>query len=260
MSSGTTTRGQLATHYEHLRKRVNNVTIPDGLQKDLVSVAKAALDMHPITSPASAAAAILEADEVEERIKSLLPSPADILTNGFFRAPLFALVTLHNVVEFYGCMCPQEAIYEMPSLSDEDKGNRDVAVHVWFAEFIDCDRETILAAVDRFKSTRRSSDLMRRLDDPLSTNNPHTMQNPPPRGNPVSEIVNSADRDLHSGSVNLENQGDGHSPRLAEARTLSPAVPSDMAESDFNDSRKAKMSLTILKTTSLLGICPSRST
>ena len=85
----------------------------------------------------------------------------------------------------------------MLSLSDEDKGNRNVAVHVWFADFIDCDCETILAAVDRFKSTRRSSDLMSRLDEPPSTNNLRTKQNPPPRGIPVSEIVSSADRDLH---------------------------------------------------------------
>ena len=239
MSCGTTTRGQLATHYERLRKRVNNVTLPDGLQKDLVSVAKAALDIHPITSPASAAAAMSEAEEVEELIKSLLPSPADIRTNGFFRAPLFALVTLHNVVEFYGCKCPQEPIYEMLCLSDEDKGNKNVAVHVWFADFIDCDRETILAAVDRFKYTRHSSDLMPRLDGPPSTNNLRMKQNPPPRGTPVSEIVNSADRDLHLGSVNCDNQGEGHSPRLTEARTLSLAVPSDMAERNFNDSQKA---------------------
>ena len=238
MSSGIPTRGQLATHYERQRKRVNNVTLPDGLQKDLVSVAKAALDMHPITSPASAAAAMPDAEEVEELIKSLLPSPAHILTNGFFRAPLLALVTRH-FVGFYGCKCPQEPIYEMLSLSDEGKGNRNVAVHVWFADFIDYDRETILAAVDRFKSTRRSSDLMRLLDDPPSTSYPRTKQNPPPEGTPVSEIVNSADRDLHSGSVNRENQGDRHSPRLTEPRTLSPAVPSDMIESDFNDSRKA---------------------
>ena len=100
MSSSIKTRSQLATHYERLTKRANNVTLPDGLQKDLVSVAKVALDMHPITSPASAAAPMPDTEEVEELIKSLLPSLADILTNGFFRAPLFALVTLHNVVEF----------------------------------------------------------------------------------------------------------------------------------------------------------------
>ena len=131
-----------------------------------------------------------DAEEVEELIKSLPPSPADILNNRFFRAPLFALVTLHNVVEFYGCKCPQDPIYEMLCLSDEDKGNKNVAVHVWFADSIDCDRETILAAVDRFKSTRRSSDLLRCLDDPPSTNNLRRKHNPPPRGTPVSEIVN----------------------------------------------------------------------
>ena len=85
------------------------------------------------------------------------------------------------------------------SLSDEDKGNRNVSVYVWFGDFIDGDRGTILAAVDCLKSTRRSSDLMRRLDDPLSTNNPRTKQKTPPGGTPVSEIVNSADRDLYSG-------------------------------------------------------------
>ena len=130
MRSGTTTRSQLATHYERLRKRANNVTLPDVLQKDMVSVAKAALDMHQITNPASATAAMPDAEELEELIKSLPPSPADMLASGFFRAPLFALVNLHNVVEFYGCNCSKELIYEMLSLSDEEKGNRNVAVHV----------------------------------------------------------------------------------------------------------------------------------
>lgn len=74
--------------------------VPDGLRKGLVSVAKSAFDMYPITSPASASAAMPEAEDVEELLKSLLPSPVDIFINRYFRAPLFVLVTLRNVAAF----------------------------------------------------------------------------------------------------------------------------------------------------------------
>ena len=106
MSSGTTTRGQLSAHYDRLKRRVETVTLREGLLKELVGVAKDVLDMYPIDGSASASATMPDPDEVEECMQSLLPSPVEVFTNAFFRSPLFALVTLFKIADFYGCVAP----------------------------------------------------------------------------------------------------------------------------------------------------------
>ena len=155
MRSGATTRGQLLTHYERLKKRVENMRLSDALQTDLVAVAKAVLGIYPILSSSSTSSRMPDAEELEERIQNLLTSPVDIFNDRFFRAPLFPVVTFHNAAAFYGWVCPQEPIFDMLNLSDDDKSNNNGAIHAWFTESMGCDRETNLAAVDRFRNHSR---------------------------------------------------------------------------------------------------------
>ena len=68
--------------------------------------------MYPIDGSASASANFPDFDEVKEFMQSLLPSPVEVLTNAFFRSPLFALVTFFKIADFYGCIASQDPLYD----------------------------------------------------------------------------------------------------------------------------------------------------
>lgn len=206
----------------------------EGYQKDLVHVVKAALDMFLIPYAASTQSTMPEPEEVEELLKTFLPSPVETITVLFFRAPLYAIVTLYNVAQFYGCVCPQEPSYHLLAFSDEDRGNKNVAVHVWFADFIGCDRETVLASVERFKETRNAPDLHRRLNLPLFRRNPPTEQDVPSENTPTDEGRTVARQGFGVGCVHHDGEAVRWPTPRGEVRT-SPSRP----ESDADDSMKA---------------------
>lgn len=110
MSSGTTTRGQLAAHFDLLKRRVDTVTVCDELLAELVGVGKVLLDMYPIDSASAASTAIPDSDEVAKFMHSLLHSPVEVLTDSFFRAFLFALVSLVKIADLYGFFAPQDPL------------------------------------------------------------------------------------------------------------------------------------------------------
>lgn len=116
------------------------------------------LDMHPIDSADTASSMTPESEEVEVLMQSLLPSPAEILTDSFFRSPTFALVPLLKVAKFYGSLTLQDQLHDCLLLSDADRYNKIIAAHVWFADFIGCDSGTILACVARYKMTHCATD------------------------------------------------------------------------------------------------------
>lgn len=110
-----------------------------------------------------------------------------------------------DVPAFYGCVCPQELIFDMLNLSDDDKSNTNVAIHVWFADFIDFNRETIFAAVDCFKTTRGSPDLIRRLSARACLNDPRTVEGVPSGNITRPESENAPDPHSRNDSVDHEN-------------------------------------------------------
>lgn len=75
MSTGSTTRGQLAAHYDCIKRRLDTVKLRNGLQMNLLGVAKAALEMFPIDA-SFPTTTLPDPDEVAELITSLLPSPS----------------------------------------------------------------------------------------------------------------------------------------------------------------------------------------
>ena len=238
MSSGTTTRAQVSAHYDRLKRRVETVIPNDNLLKEPVGVANAVLDMFPIYGAASASAAMPDAEEVEKFMQSLLPSPVEVFTDSFFRAPLFALVSLYKVADLYGCVDPQYPLYGHLDLSDVDRANKNIVAHVWFAHFLGCDGETILACVARYKDSRGTPDSLRRLSTDPSSAKPRHEQAQPSVNTPGNQGNDVQNPSSGSGSINREEAV--NAPRLrAETRPASSLEPSDVLESDSNDSRKA---------------------
>ena len=252
MSSGTTTRGQLFAHYDRLKRRVDTVTVRDDLLTELVGVAKAVLDMYQIESSDSASTAIPDHDEVAEFMQSLLPSPVEVLTDSFFRSPLFALVSLFKVADLYGCFAPQDPIYYHLELSHSERNNKNIAAHVWFADFLGCDSETILASVARYKESRGTPDSSRRLAVATPGADPRTEEAQPLENTPRDSRNTVQRPDAGSGSINREEEVE--TPRRrAENRPPSSHVPSDAGQSDSDDSRKATNVLQYFKDNKFTG-------
>ena len=157
------------------------------------------------------------------------------------------MVTLHKFAAFYCCVCPQEPIFDTVNPPDDDKSNKNVAIHIWFANFIDCDRETILAAVDRFKITRGSPNLIRRLPVHACLNDPRTEQGVPSGYITAPEREKAPDPHSHSGSVDHEKQANRTALRRTKLRPPPSSTPSDVVQSDSNESRKATNVFNYLK-------------
>ena len=238
MSSGTTTRAQVSAHYDRLKRRVETVIPREDLLKELVDVAKAVLDMFPIDGSASASTAMPDPEEVEEFMQSLLPSPVDVFTDSFFRAPLFALVSLYKVADLYGCVAPQYPLYGHLELTDVERANKNIAAHVWFADFLGCDGETILACLARYKDSRGTPDSLRRLTVKISSADTRTEQAQLSVNTPRAQKNDVERPDSGSGSINREDEVEAPR-RRAENRPPSSNVPSEAGHSDGDDSRKA---------------------
>ena len=123
-------------------------------------------------------------------------------------------------------------------LSEADRNNKNIAAHVWFADILGCDSETILASVARYKDSHGTADSLRRLAvTPLSAD-PRTEQALPSDNRPRASRSTVQRPDSGSGSINRDDEVD--TPRR-RAENLTPVshVPSDARHSDGDDSRKA---------------------
>ena len=238
MSSRTTTRGQLSAHYDRLKRRVETVTLREGLVKELVGVAKAALDMYPIDGSVSASAAMPDPYKVQEFMQSLLPSPFEVFTNSFIRSPFLALVTLFKIADFYGCVAPQDPLHDHLELGQADRNNKNIAAHVWFADFLGCDSETIFESVARYKDSGGTADSLRRLAVDHPSADPRTEQALTSDNRPRASRNTAQRPDSGSGSINRDDEV-GAPRRKAENLTPASHVPSDAGQSDGDDSRKA---------------------
>lgn len=67
MSTGTTIRGRLAALYDHIKCRVDTAKLRNGLQMDLLGVAKAVLEIFPVDE-SSPTTTLPDPDEVAERM------------------------------------------------------------------------------------------------------------------------------------------------------------------------------------------------
>ena len=154
MSTGTQTRGQLVSRYDRLKRRVQTVKLPQGLFLDILDVTRATLDMFPITAgQPSTGLELPSSEDVESFITDLLPSPAAVLTESFYQAHLFAVACLYEAPELYECFPGIESVMESLGFSAEEYSNKSIRTHVWLAELLGCDKDTIMAAVGMYKSS-----------------------------------------------------------------------------------------------------------
>ena len=234
MSSNTQTRGQIVARYERLKKRMEIVKVSDDMSKSLIGVAKTTIEMFPVTATAPATTVSMPSwDDAEAFMKSLAPSPSEVFTEDFFKRPLFPVVTLHDVAKFYGCPPIPEVIIESLGLSPQERENKNIKIHIWFADFLECDRDMILDVVRSYKSHRGSS----------STTRPFPVS-------PVPRIEAQMTRDVTVPDQNRGPQRDARSEipipsgsRVVRDQTITQGVNNrnspDVAAHDTNDSRKA---------------------
>eukprot|EP00172_Hildenbrandia_rubra_P000740 Plantae.Rhodophyta-Hildenbrandia_rubra.ctg14051.p1 GENE.Plantae.Rhodophyta-Hildenbrandia_rubra.ctg14051~~Plantae.Rhodophyta-Hildenbrandia_rubra.ctg14051.p1 ORF type:complete len:269 (-),score=29.64 Plantae.Rhodophyta-Hildenbrandia_rubra.ctg14051:865-1671(-) len=232
MPSNAQTRGQVAARYERLKKRMEIVKASDDMSKPLIEIAKMTLEMFPVTA-AAAAASMPKWQDAQSFMKSLTPSPSEVFTDDFFKRPLFPVVTLHDVAKFYGCPPIQDSVFGPLALPAEDSNSKNVKIHVWFADFLECEKDLILDVVRSYKAHRGASGIARRF--PIS---------------PAPVIQDQEAQDVAAPAPERVQESNARSetPRLHDPRALrdQTAIFSDntrnapyAATSDNDDSRKA---------------------
>ena len=100
----TATRAQVSAHYDRLKRSVTIIEPSSEKGKHICDVALYILTLYPIAEATgnSTTMVLPPVDEVKETMRSLLPSPKEILTVELLRAPLFPLALLRDVATFYG--------------------------------------------------------------------------------------------------------------------------------------------------------------
>ena len=146
----SSTRSQASSRFERLKKRTEVVSVKGEIATTIIRVSKTILDLNPPESRGSA-------EEIELLLKSLLPAPVQVLTQDFFSAPLFPVVFLKDVSDFYGCAALADDLKRELILSEADAANKNIMAHVWFSSLLYCDKRTVLEVVDMYKVTRGSA-------------------------------------------------------------------------------------------------------
>lgn len=68
-------------------------------------------------------------------MKSLMPSPEDILNEGFLRSPLFPVALLRDLATLYDFGDIADGLVTALELSLLEAANKSILTHVWFAHF-----------------------------------------------------------------------------------------------------------------------------
>lgn len=121
------------------------------------------LDIYPLSDPSDGSAqALPDPSEVCETLSSLLPSPDTVLTEEFIKSPLFPVTLSRDIAKLFGFGDVSDDVVTHLGLSDLDRGNESVMTHVWFLTFLGYDVDTIQTALELYRRTRGSPNLLRR--------------------------------------------------------------------------------------------------
>ncbi len=108
----------------------------------LVTAARNVLEQFPLVAEPEAGASSSASDlqpvdpkEVAEMLVGLLPSPHSLLTDEFYRAPLFPVVLLKDVADLYSFYHIPDEPFELFTENPAVQQNPSALVHVWFANF-----------------------------------------------------------------------------------------------------------------------------
>ena len=157
----TATHAQMTARCDRLKRSAAIIEPSSEKGKELRDVALYILNLDPIGEATGTSTTVVlpPVDEVKESMRSLLPSPEDILTVELLRSPLFPVALLRDVATLYRFDDVPDGLRSALELSAGDIDNRSIMTHVWFSHFFRCSHDTIRAAVDIYRRTRGSPNL-----------------------------------------------------------------------------------------------------
>lgn len=162
----SSTRGQIAVQYARLKKSVTLVQRTNDFGKQLSDSALYLLDIFPLSGSTEGPSQTLpDAEDVQGTPRSLMRVPEQILTEELIKAPLFPISLVRDVAKLFNFGNLQEITIKSLELNDLDKRNKSLMAHLWFLEFLNCDVETMKAALALFRHTRGSPNLLQRTQD-----------------------------------------------------------------------------------------------
>ena len=235
------------TLYERLLKRAKAVRLTGEIAISLISAAKTTLELYPMDSSESSPRP--PAEEVEAFMRTLLPSPAEIFTEQFIRSPLFPVVLLGDVANFYGSAPPHESFMEALGLSDYEVGSENIMAYVWFAHFAGCDTEFTRGVIECYKRTRgspntlisRSAEIQGYARVPQNTQR-QTQSPPSQAARDWAQIFSQSQGHSQGSNENASSEYPPRAPSNPSPRAPQPTDRNNGAPAppnDYDDTRKA---------------------
>ena len=156
----TLTRAQFMLKYDRLLRRIKSSKIKDDISATILNVARSTLeyfvpDQEDVGSEQSSFTLPGE-EEVETFIRDMLPPPAELFSEYFFKSPMFSFSVLKDVATLLGCPETSANYFNQISLSEQDKMVPRHSLIIWFAWMTDCEKRMCESVVERFKLGRGS--------------------------------------------------------------------------------------------------------
>ena len=243
----TATRAQVSARYDRLKRSATIIEPSSETGKQIRDVALYILNLYPIAEATGTSTTVVmpPVDEVKETMRSLLPSPDEILTVELLRAPLFPLALLRDVATLYGFEDVPDGLRSALELSAGDIGNRSIMTHVWFTHFLGCSHDTIRAAVDTYRRTRGSPNLFIRQREAANVAPPGIMagsQANPQGGAAVDEAIQS-EPPSSTPQVRTTDRGNGTSQQTPHQQAVNSRLPVRGVRNDNQSTAAAPSSM-----------------
>ena len=156
--------------YKKLLKKVAVVNFTDKVAIYLTSSAKSTLKLFPVAAEGTSIPP--EEEDVAMFMRDMLPPPLGIFTDQFFCSPLFPIVLLHDVAEFYGFSKTEDTYIRNMNRMESEKSNEKIISHVWISWFMECTPSTAHSIVNKYKNTHGSSNTLLSRPPSFSTASP----------------------------------------------------------------------------------------
>ena len=140
---------RLTSRIEYSSSRHENSLI-----KSFFDVAHETLEEFSIDGSSDLQLHLPNASEVLEFMRDRLPPNQEIYTKDYFTSPTYGFVTLMNVANIYECDIIPMEIAEDLDLSELDKIERNISIHVFIAYLLGLSSEETHKVIDKYKQAK----------------------------------------------------------------------------------------------------------
>ena len=161
------TKQQFITNHRKLMKMATNAIMSHDVDKMIINGVKTILITFDPTGSAESGEAtsnsfqLPDEDEVKEMLLGMLPAPELILTADMLMRPIYPLIILFETAHLFRIADVPGDYLSSVNLNNDESKKRHIIVYVWLNSFLGFDPSTARSTVDKYKTSRGSSNPLR---------------------------------------------------------------------------------------------------